>query len=90
MEHIQIQLATRIEGRLVTYDAYDEAIWVDYTRYYDGLSWHPVPYEAQLQVYARDPAMMEFFRSLPKGTILRMTIVIDEEGRRRVVALEGT
>ena len=90
MEHIQIQLATRIEGRLIGDDPYDEASWVDYTRFYDGRSWRRVPFDAQLQVYARDAAMMEFFRSLPKGTILRMTISIDDEGKRRVVALEGT
>lgn len=90
LEHIQIQLATRIEGRLLSLDPYDEAIWVEYTRFYDGRRWRLVPFEAQLQLYARDPQMMAFFRSLPEGTMLRVTVFIGDDGKRRVVALEGT
>lgn len=90
LEHIQIQVATRIEGRLLSLDPYDEAIWVQYTRFHDGRRWRPVPFEAQLQLYARDAAMMTFFRSLPKGTVLRVTVFIGDDGRRRIVALEGT
>lgn len=90
LEHIQIQAATRIEGRLITIDPYDDAIWVDYTRFYDGRRWRLVPFEAQLQLYARDAEMMTFFRSLPKGTMLRVTVVIGDDGKRRVVAMEGT
>ncbi len=90
LEHIQIQVATRIEGRLLSIDPYDDAIWVDYTRFYDGRRWRPVPFEAQLQLYARDVEMMTFFRSLPKGTMLRVTVFIGDDGKRRIVALEGT
>ncbi len=89
-EHIQIQVATRIEGRLLSIDPYDDAIWVEYTRFYDGRSWRLVPFEAQLQLYPRDAAMMTFFRSLPKDTILRVTVSIGDDGKRRIVALEGT
>ena len=90
LEHIQIQVATRIEGRLLSVDPYDEAIWVQYTRFYDGRSWRLVPIEAQLQRYARDAGMMSFLRSLPQGTMLRMTVFIGDDGKRRIVALEGT
>lgn len=90
LEHIQIQVATRIEGRLLTLSREDDAIWIEYTRYYDGRRWRLVPYDAQFLVHARDAEMMSFFRSLPEGTMLRMTIFIDEAGTRRVVALEGT
>lgn len=90
LEHIQIQVATRIEGRLLSLDPYDDAIWIQYTRFYDGRSWRPVPIESQLQLYARDAEMMTFFRSLPKGTMLRVTVFIGDDGKRRIVALEGT
>lgn len=90
LEHIQIQVATRIEGRLLSLDPYDEAIWVQYTRFYDGRRWRPVPFESHLQLYARDAAMMAFFRSLPTDTMLRMTVFIGDDGKRRIVALEGT
>lgn len=90
LEHIQIQVATRIEGRLIGFDPYDEAIWIQYTRYYDGRSWRQVPFDAQLQLYARDAEMMTFFRALPKGTLLRATVFIGDDGKRRIVALEET
>lgn len=90
LEHIQIQVATRIEGRLLNVDPYDDAIWVEYTRFYDGRRWRLVPFESRLQLYARDGEMMTFFRSLPKGTMLRVTVFIGEDGKRRVVAMEGT
>lgn len=90
LEHIQIQVATRIEGRLLSFDPYDDAIWVEYTRFYDGRRWRLVPFEAQLQLYARDTEMMTFFRSLPMGTMLRVTVFIGDDGKRRIVALEGT
>ncbi len=89
LEHIQIQVATRIEGRLLALDPYDDAIWVAYTRFHDGRRWQPVPFEAQLQLYSRDADMMTFFRSLPIGTVLRVKILIGDDGKRRIVALEG-
>ncbi len=90
IDQLRFDALARAEGRLLILDTYDEAIWVQLTRYYDEGRWLPVQHEVQLLVYARDPDMMDFFRKMPQGTVLRMVIQYDENGKRRVLELEGT
>ncbi|MEW6542734.1 MAG: hypothetical protein AB1411_03890 [Nitrospirota bacterium] len=86
---MRFETPTLIAGRLLTFDTYDPAIWILWTHVYDGGRWVPVPSEPQLLVYPRNPGMMDFFRRLRPGTAIRMTIQADEDGKRRVVELEG-
>lgn len=81
---------TRIEGRLLTFDPYDEAIWIEWTGVHNGIRWLYPPEGTQLLIYPRDKPMMEFFRALGTGSTLHMTIQTDQEGKRRVRELEGT
>lgn len=90
IEQMQFYTPTRIEGRLLTLDTYDNAIWIEWIQFYNGRRWLLVPPEVQFIVYPRDPGMMEFFRTLKPGTILRMTIQSDHDGKRRILELEGT
>lgn len=80
---------TRIEGRILTFDAYDEAIWIEWTRVHNGVRWLYPPQGTQLLIYPRDKAMMEFFRALQPGAMLSMTIQKGRDGKRRVLELEG-
>lgn len=88
IQQMQFDAPTRIAGRLVTFDTYEDAIWIEWTHQHDGGRWRPVPPGMQFKVFPRDTGMMEFFRALAPGTALRMIIQRDEEGRRRVLALD--
>jgi hypothetical protein len=90
IRQMQFDTPTQIVGRLVTFDAYDDAIWIEWTQLYNGGRWLPVPPGMQFVVYPRDAGMMDFFRRLQPGAILHMTIRSDREGKRRVLELEGT
>jgi hypothetical protein len=81
--------ATRIEARVLYLDTYDDALWVEWTAVHDGRRWHEVPDQRQFVVYPASPEMMATFKALPKGTILRMTVQRDADGKRRVLFLEG-
>ena len=87
---LQFDSPTRIEGRLLTLDTYDEAIWLEWTHWFKGDRWVQVKNEAQLLVYPRDAGMMQLFRALKRGTPIRMTIQKDQEGKRRVIELDAT
>jgi len=88
-EQMQFYKPTRIAGRLLSFDTYDAAIWVEWTEVFSSGTWRRVPPEMQFIVYPRDRDMMEFFRRVIPGTVLRMTIQMDEKGKRRVLELEG-
>jgi hypothetical protein len=88
-EQMQFYVPTRIAGRLLSFDTYDAAIWVEWTEVFSSGAWLRVPPEMQFIVYPRDRDMMDFFRRLIPGTVLRMTIQMDEKGKRRVLELEG-
>lgn len=90
IEQMRFDHATRIEGRLLGLDTYDDAIWIEWMAVHDGRRWHPIPDERQFVVYPANQEMMATFKTLPKGTILRMTIQRDADGKRRVLFLEGT
>jgi hypothetical protein len=89
-EGLAFDAPTRIEGRLLTFDTYDPAIWIQWTHLFQGGRWLAVKTETQLLVYPRDEAMMRFFRALEKGTALRMTVQRDGDGKRRVIELDST
>jgi len=86
---MQFDAPTRIEGRLRSLDPYDAAIWVEWTRFYAERKWYFVPAEPQLKLFARDPAMMAFFRRLDPGTLLRMTVQSGPDGKRLILEMEG-
>ena len=87
---LQFDTPTRIEGRLLTLDAYDDAIWIEWTQWFQHNRWVHVKIETQLLVYPKDPDMMKLFRALKRGTSLRMTIQKGQDGKRRVLELDGT
>jgi hypothetical protein len=82
--------ATRIEGRMLYPDTYDEAIWIQWLRVHDGKRWHNISDDRQFVVYPADAGMWPTLKAFPKGTIIRMTIQRDRDGKRRVLFLEGT
>jgi hypothetical protein len=81
--------ATRIEGRVLYLDTYDDALWIEWTAVHDGKRWHSIPDQRQFVIYPANAEMMKTFKALPKGTILRMTVQRDTDGKRRVLFLEG-
>ncbi len=89
IEQMKFDQATRIEGRVLYLDTYDDALWIEWTAVHDGSRWQSVPPERQFVVYPANSDMMAFFKALPKGTILRMTVQRDQDGKRRVLFLEG-
>jgi hypothetical protein len=89
LEQMKFDRPTRIEGRVLYLDTYDDALWIEWTAVHDGGRWRPVPDERQFVVYPANSEMMATFKALPKGTILRMTIQRDQDGKRRVLFLEG-
>ncbi len=89
IEQMRFDQATRIEGRVLYLDTYDDALWIEWTAVHNGGRWLPVPDERQFVVYPANAEMMALFKALPKGTILRMTVQRDQDGKRRVLFLEG-
>lgn len=89
IEQMKFDRATRIEGRVLYLDTYDDALWIEWTAVHVGGRWRPVPDERQFVVYPADAEMMAFFKALPKGTTIRMTVQRDADGKRRVLFLEG-
>ena len=90
IQQMRFDTPTRIAGRLLSFDSYDNAIWIEWTEVYFGRRWLFVPPDMRFIVYPRDTGMMDLFRRLRPGTILHMTIQMDERGKRRVLELEGT
>jgi hypothetical protein len=90
IQQMQFDTPTRIAGRLLSFDSYDDAIWLEWTEVYSGRRWVFVQADRRFIVYPRDPGMMDFFRRLKPGTLLRMTIQMDDRGKRRVLELEGS
>ena len=74
----------------MTLDTYDEAIWIEWTHWFKGDRWIQLKNDAQLLVYPKDAGMMQLFRTLKRGTSIRMTIQKDRDGKRRVIELDTT
>lgn len=87
---LQFDSPTRIEGRLLNFDTYDDAIWIEWTHWFQNGRWIPVKNDAQLLLYPRDTDMLQWFRGLKLGTSIRMIVRTDEDGKRRVVDLDET
>ena len=90
LEQMKFDRATKIEGRVLYLDTYDDALWIPWTAVHDGIRWHTVPSGRQFVVYPTSSDMMTILKVLPKGTVLRMTVQRGPDGKRRVLVLEGT
>jgi hypothetical protein len=89
IQQMRFDQPTRIEGTFLIFDAYDDAVWIEWTGVYDGHAWRGVPDQHLLLLYPRDDEMLAFFRKVPKGTVLRMLIQRAPDNKRRILALEG-
>lgn len=90
LQQMKFEQPTRIVGRFRSIDAYEDAIWIDWTHRHDGTRWVAVRMEMMFKVLPRDAGMMEFFRALKPGVSLHMTVQQDPDGNRRILELEGT
>jgi hypothetical protein len=89
IEQMRFDQPTRIEGRVLYLDTYDDALWIEWLRVHDGRQWLSISDQRQFVVYPANPDMFATFKALPKGTVLRMTVQRDKDGKRRVLFLEG-
>ena len=89
IKQMRFDHATRIEGVFLYLDTYDDAIWIEWTAVHDGRRWHAIPDQRQFVVYPATPEMFLTFKAFPKGTVIRMTIQRDKDGKRRVLFLES-
>lgn len=90
IQEMRFEQPTRILARLLTMDAYEDAIWVEWMSRHDGVNWVPVPGRRQFKLLPRHSGMMDYFRTLKPGTTLRMTVQTDREGQRRVLELDDS
>ena len=81
--------ATRIEGRVLYLDTYDDALWIEWLKVHDGRRWLSISDQRQFVVYPATPEMFAILKAFPKGTVIRMTIQRDRDGKRRVLFLES-
>ncbi|MFM8540892.1 MAG: hypothetical protein ACKOBZ_05395 [Nitrospira sp.] len=79
----------RIEGRVLYPDTYDEAIWIQWLRVHDGKRWLSISDDRQFVVYPANEKMWPALKAFPAGTVIRLTIQRDKDGKRRVLFLEG-
>lgn len=88
IQQMQFDQPTRIVGKFMSLDGYEDAIWIQWTHRYDGTRWRPVPDDMMFKLTPRDAGMMEFFRALKPGVTLHLTVQTDQDGNRRVLALD--
>jgi hypothetical protein len=88
IQQMKFEKPTRIVGRFLAFDTYDDAIWIEWTHRHDGQRWQTVQGEMQFIVYPRDAGMMEVFKKLKPGATLHMTVQMDPDGNRRVLSLD--
>lgn len=43
IQQMQFDTPTRIAGRLLSFDSYDDAVWIEWTEVYSGRRWLLVP-----------------------------------------------
>jgi hypothetical protein len=89
IEQMRFDHATRIEGRVLYLDTYDDALWIEWLRVHDGRQWLSISDQRQFVVYPANPEMFATFKAFTKGTVIRMTIQRDRDGKRRVLFLEN-
>ncbi|MGH7254330.1 MAG: hypothetical protein ACREI3_01005, partial [Nitrospirales bacterium] len=85
---MQFDEPTRIAGRLLSIDPYEEALWIEWTHQHERGQWLPVPFEITLRLYPRDAEMMAWMRGLERGASLRVVVQRDETGKRRILRLD--
>lgn len=88
IQEMRFEKPTRIMGVFVMLDAYDNAVWIEWTYRRDGGRWVPIGGHRQFKVLPRNPGMMELFKALKPGANLQLTIQADEDGNRRVLELD--
>ena len=88
IQQMQFDQPTRIVGKFLSLDGYEDAIWIQWTHRYDGTRWHPIQDDMMFKVMPRDAGMMDFFRALKPGVTLHLTVQTDQDGNRRVLALD--
>ncbi len=89
IKQMRFDHATRIEAVFLYLDTYDDAIWIEWTAVHDGKRWHAIPDQRQFVVYPATPEMFLSLKAFPKGTVIRMTIQRDKDGKRRIIFLES-
>jgi hypothetical protein len=88
IQEMRFEKPTKIMGRLVAMDAYEKAIWIEWTYRHDGSRWIPLEAGRQFKVFPRNDGMMQYFRALKLGANLRLLIQADEDGNRRVLEID--
>jgi hypothetical protein len=88
IQEMRFEHPTRIVVRLLMMDAYENAVWVEWTSRHDGANWVSVPGRRQFKLLPRNSGMMDYFRALKPGTSLKMTVQMDQDGNRRVIDLD--
>ncbi|WP_455244722.1 hypothetical protein [Petrachloros mirabilis] len=85
---MQFPTPTRIEAFVLVLDTYDPAVWVELGKVFTDGSWKAVPEGRQFILYPRDEEMMALFKSLVKGSELRVIVQRDNDGKVRVLSLD--
>ena len=90
IQQMKFDKPTRIVGRLMSFDGYEDAIWIVWTHVHDGHRWRDLRNQSDMtfKVFPRDAGMMDFFRKLKPGTSLHLTVQMDADGNRRVLSLD--
>jgi hypothetical protein len=88
IRQMRFEKPTRIEGRLLYLDTYDEAIWIEWDKVFDGVSWVAIPEGRQFIVYPRDAAMMAIFKASPKGSPIRVIVQRGDDGKVRALSFD--
>lgn len=88
LEQMKFDEPIRIEGRTLYLDTYDEVLWIEWTKIFEGGAWFVVPDERQFILYPRDGAMMQLFKALPQGSTLRVIVQRGQDGKVRALSLD--
>ena len=84
---MRFEAPTRIAGRVLYLDTYDPAVWIEWEKVFAHGSWLSVPEGRQFILYPRDEDMV-LFKSLPKGSELRVLVQRGNDGKVRVLSLD--
>ena len=88
LREMRFEAPTRIAGRVLYLDTYDPAVWIEWEKIFAHGSWHSVPEGRQFILYPRDDDMMALFKSLPRGSELRVLVQRGNDGKVRVLSLD--
>ena len=88
IQEMRFDTPTRIEGRVLYLDSYDDALWIGWLKVFENGSWHAVPDGREFIVYPRDAAMMTSLKAFPKGTVIRLIVQRGEDGKLRALSFD--